>query len=283
MFSMTNTKNKLSFGFGNAKLSSSIATFSLPAGHACPFAKDCHSRADRHTGYITDGKHLQFRCFAASQECLYPSVRQSRWNNFTILKTAKSLEGMANLIQYSLPRGVSVVRVHVSGDFFSEIYFLAWLNVALNNPLVVFYGYTKATPFIVKYKKHLPPNFRFTASFGGTCDALIKKHDLKSAEVVFSNAEAENKGLEIDHDDSHAIYGNESFALLLHGTQPPGTAASLAWRSLIKQGIGGYNENSNTRQAERNTSVKLRVVLRNGKIYLPIVVKRSTKKEYARL
>lgn len=278
---MTNTKNKLSFGFGDAKLSTSIATFSLPAGHACPFAKNCHSWADRHTGYITDGKHLQFRCFAASQECLYPSVRQSRWNNFTMLKVAKSLEGMANLIQRSLPWGVTVVRVHVSGDFFSETYFLAWLNVALNNPLVVFYGYTKANPFLVKYKKHLPPNFRFTASFGGTADALIEKHDLKSAEVVFSTEEARRKGLEIDHDDSHAIYGNESFALLLHGTQPPGTDASKAWRALIKQGIGGYNENSNTRRPSADNSVKLRVVLRNGKVYLPVSVKRVTKKEYA--
>lgn len=239
---------KLKLGIGNAKLSKKIGTFSLPAGHSCPFAKDCLSKANRLTGKIIDGKHCRFRCFAASQEAVYPTLRQARWHNFDLLREAGTSYNMVKLIQKSLSE-LDFYRVHVSGDYWKESYFLAWLNVAYNNPTKTFYGYTKATPFLAKYRSHLPPNFRFTASKGGTCDNLIAKHNLKSAEVVFSVNEAESKGLEIDHDDSYAIGGTKSFALLLHGTQPPGTEASKAWVKLMRDGMGGYGDNNTFRKA----------------------------------
>lgn len=266
--------DKLRFGIGNAKLSKAIATFSLPAGWTCPFAKECYSKSNRLTGKILDGKHCKFRCFAASQECFQPSVRQQRWHNIDKLKEAKTLEAMTNLIQKSIPYGITMIRIHVSGDFWSEQYFLAWVNVAYNNPMITFYGYTKATPFLVKYKKYLPPNFRFAASKGGTCDNLIGKHRLKFAEVVFSTEEARRKGLEIDHDDSHCFNGSkESFALLLHGTQPPNTEASRAWSALQKLGIGGYGSSDNSRNIVYERPVSLYVTLKDGEIHLPQKVK----------
>ena len=240
-------KDKLIFGVGNAKLSKNIATFSLPAGHSCPFANECLSKANRITSKLTDGPNTRFRCFAASQENTYTSVRKARWKNFDLLREANSVENMAVLIQESIPKGFTLVRVHVSGDFYNERYFLAWLNVAYNNPQIIFYGYTKCLPFLIKYKKLIPSNFRFTASKGGKADHLINKHKLKYAEVVFSMDEAKKRGLEIDHDDSLAIYSSKSFGLLLHGTQPPGSEASRAWRKLIVDGIGGYSEKHNNR------------------------------------
>ena len=164
--------NLLKFGFGNAKISNSIATFSLPAGHTCPFAKECFSKADRITGKLIEGKHCRFRCFSASQENSYPNVRKARWHNFNILRKSKTVKGIGEIIQRSLPI-TRMVRIHVSGDFYSEQYFLAWVNVAINNPVVIFYGYTKAIPFLLKYKNELPSNFRFVASLGGTHDKQI--------------------------------------------------------------------------------------------------------------
>lgn len=251
-------KNALTFGNGNAKLSTAIATFSLPAGHSCPFAHDCLSKANRTTGKLTDGEHTRFRCFAASQEALYTNVRGSRWRNYELLKAAGTVEGMTELIQSSLPKGYTLIRVHVSGDFFSERYFLAWLNVSLNNPEITFYGYSKATPFLAKYKKHMPKNFLFTASLGGTKDELIAKHKLRSAEVVFSVKEAEDKGLEIDHDDSHAFKPGKSFALLLHGTQPVGSEAGKAW-ALIHKTIGGYGPDSKRKVEAKKPIVFLKL------------------------
>jgi hypothetical protein len=264
-----NKNTKLVFGRGNAKLSTAIVTFSLPAGHSCPFALDCLSKANRLDGKITDGKATVFRCFAASQEALFSNVRRSRWDNYELLKAAGSVEKMMALIQASLPKGYTYVRVHVSGDFYSEKYFLAWLNIALNNPLMVFYGYTKATPFLVKFKQYIPRNFRFTASKGGTRDNLISKHRLKSAEVVFSVKEAADKGLEIDHDDQHAITSDKSFALLIHGTQPAGSAAGKAWEK-VKKTVGGYGEGSKRYgMGEKAKKLVTFITIRDGELVLP--------------
>lgn len=263
-----NINTKLIFGSGNAKLSTAITTFSLPAGHSCPFARECLSKADKIDGKIIDGKHCKFRCFAASQETLLPSVRRARWKNFDLLRKESSVEKLSTIIQASLPIGTTFVRVHVSGDFFNEKYFLAWLNVALNNPLLTFYGYTKALPFLVKYKKYIPRNFRFTASKGGTCDNLISKHKLRSAEVMFSVKEAEEKGLQIDHDDSLAITAEKSFALLLHGTQPAGSLAGKAWQK-IKTTIGGYGENHKRGRMIVEKPLVVYITIKNGELCLP--------------
>lgn len=265
--------NKLSFGIGNAKLSQSIATFSLPAGHSCPFAKVCLSKVDKNTGRIKDGKHCQFRCFSASQENTYPPVKKSRWHNFNMLKKHKdNIALMAKDIQDSLPRGFNIVRVHVAGDFYGEKYFLAWLNVALNNPMIIFYGYTKAIPLFIKYKKQIPSNFRFTASKGGTCDNLIGKHHIKYAEVVFSVNEAKEKNLEIDHDDSLAFESNKSFALLLHGTQPPNSLASKAWVTMRKNGMGGYGTSPISRKMDVKKDLIIYININGNK---PLVKKTS--------
>ncbi len=263
---MNNNTNILKFGLGNAKLAPNIGTFSLPAGHTCPFAKECLSKANRLTGKIIDGQHCKFRCFAASQEMLFPTVRNARWHNFDLLREADTETKMAGLIQKSLPWGINIIRTHVSGDYYHAKYFFAWLNVALNNPHVTFYGYTKATPFLVEYKKYLPHNFRFTASKGGTCDSLIAKHKLKSAEVVFSVKEAKEKGLEIDHDDSHAFGDSGSFALLLHGMQPAGTEAAQAMTALKKEGITGYGKKNTFRKAIETREIFMHFTLSGGKV-----------------
>jgi hypothetical protein len=213
----------LSFGKRNAKLGKDIATFSLPAGFTCPKAHECLSKSNRETGKIKDGKHTQFRCFSASAEALYPNVRKSRWNNFEQLK-GKTVNDMVSLIDSSLPKH-KIIRVHVSGDFFSQDYFAAWMKVARKNPDKLFYAYTKCLSTWVKYwlVKDIPENFILTASYGGKEDYLIKEFNLRSAIVVYSVKEAEEKGLKIDHDDSLARDKSvKSFALLIHGIQPKG-------------------------------------------------------------
>ena len=80
------------------------------------------------------------------------------------------------------------------------------------------------------------------ASRGSSVDYLIDEYNLKTAEVVFSPADAEKKNLEIDHDDSHALSGKDSFALLLHGTQPKGSLASKAISTMKQNNIKfGYD------------------------------------------
>lgn len=230
----------LSFSRGNAKLGPSIHTFSLPAGHTCPGALHCLASADRATGRITDGAAQQYRCFSATDEARLPSVRESRWRNFELLRAARTREGMAALITQSLPRRAKVVRIHVGGDFFSEAYFLAWTDVARARADVRFYAYTKSLHLWRRLQEFVPDNLILTASLGGRFDGSAR--GLKTAQVVFAPEQAAALGLEIDHDDSHAYRGKDSFALLLHGTQAAGTSASGALQKLRAAGFTGYSE-----------------------------------------
>jgi len=84
-------------------------------------------------------------------------------------------------------------------------------------------------------KQHaLPSNLVLTASRGGKYDELIDLHAWKEAVVVYSEQEAIDKGLDVDHDDTHAAFGKKDFALLIHGTQPKGSAASEALQKIKK-------------------------------------------------
>lgn len=240
---MTDTKKTLlSFQHGNAKLTKDIAILSLPAGHTCPFAKDCRSSVDKVTGKLTDGPHTQFRCYATTAESMFPTIRKSRWTNLELLKQAGSAIGMANLIEQSLAgkKNIKFVRFHQSGDFFSQAYFDAWVTVARYHPEWTFYGYSKALPFWAKRLNDLPANFKIVASRGGTHDNLITMLGLRSVRVVYSEDEAKQAGLEIDHDDSHVWGYDKDFAIVLHGTQPANSEASKAWQKIKTEGNGGY-------------------------------------------
>jgi hypothetical protein len=226
----------LKFQQGNAKLGKNIFTFSLPAGHSCPFANDCLSKADKLTGKLTDGPNTKFRCFAASSEAVYPNVRLARWHNFDLLKKLSTNEASSLIIE-SLPKKANIVRVHVSGDFFNESYFLAWLQVAKLKPNVLFYAYTKSLVYWVNYIKEIPDNLVLNASEGGKLDAQILEHRLKFAKVVYSPEEAEKLGLSIDHTDEAAYKTKESFALLIHGQQPKGSKASQSIKDLKARNI----------------------------------------------
>lgn len=248
---------KFSPGKGNAKLASLgglVYTFSLPSGWTCPAAKDCLSKAvgmrdkgilNEKKYHIEDGKDTKFRCFSATQEVVYKAVREQRQYNFNMLMH-KSLGEMANLIAKSIPPSASVIRIHVGGDFFNKDYMKAWIAVANLLPHITFYAYTKSVNYWVELQAEvgIPANFKLNASRGGRHDNMIDTYNLKYAEVVYSEEEAAQKGLEIDHDDSHAFLQDKSFALLLHGVQPKGTIASAALKKLNGKGSYGKTKRS---------------------------------------
>lgn len=222
---------------------SQFYTFSLLSGHSCPFAHICKTKAIRENGktHIERGQHAILSCFSANAEALFPSVYDSRKHNFDALREAKTTKNMVKLIDNSLPKPLKtkggLLRIHVGGDFFSQSYFDAWLAVAKLYPQSVFYAYTKSIPYVVN-RLPLPANFRITASRGGKADELIDKYNLVNASIVFSLAEANQKGLELDHDDSHAVSNTVSFGLMIHGVQPAGSTASKAKHAYY--GKGGY-------------------------------------------
>ena len=229
-----------------------VYSLDLLSGWSCPFAHECKSKATE-TGEFTkagnprmkivDGKHTKFRCFSASQEALLPNVYSLRKGNFDALRDMH-INDMIHYLRTDLPKDAGIIRIHVAGDFFSADYMQAWYNVALMNPNVLFYAYTKSIRYWQFHIKEYPilDNLVLTASYGGSEDYLIQEYDLRSATVVFSESEANISGLEIDSDDSHAArpdLRNQSFALLIHGTQPKGSEAATALSAL--KGKGSYS------------------------------------------
>jgi hypothetical protein len=223
-----------------------IYSLDLLSGYSCPYAEKCLSKAvvqPNGKRKIKDGKKTEFRCFSASQEVQYTNVYNSRKHNFDLLRK-QNHEEMVKLINSSLPENAGIVRIHVAGDFFSLPYMHAWYTVAMLNPSVLFYAYTKSLRFWVGGINELPilHNFVLTASYGGRDDHMIDEFNLRSTKVVYSEAIAAVLGLDIDHDDSHAAkpsLRDQDFALLIHGTQPAGSQASVALKEL--KGKGSYS------------------------------------------
>jgi len=221
-----------------------VYSLDLLSGWSCPFANECLSKVHTINGKrkIVDGKHTQFRCFSASQEALYTNVYNARKHNYNLLKQLKTAKNMAQLLKNSLPKNIGICRIHVAGDFFNREYFKAWVILAMERQDILFYAYTKSIEYIAPFYHALPNNLVLTASYGGRDDNMIKKNNIRSATVVYSEHEAELLNLEIDHDDSHAAnpqLKHQNFALLIHGIQPKGSQAAVALKAL--KGKGSYS------------------------------------------
>lgn len=214
-------------------------SLSILSGHSCPQALTCLSKVHETNGKrkIVDGKSTTTRCFSATEEVAFTSVYNQRKHNFDLLRACKTEDDIYHLIDFSMRKSYDPFRIHVGGEFYNQRYFNAWLRFASDNPYRIFYAYTKSLPYWINRLGEIPSNFSLTASYGGRADNLIEKHNLKSAVIVNHPDEAERLGLEIDTDDSHAIWGTESFALLIHGTQPAGSVAGKALSRLNRENI----------------------------------------------
>lgn len=251
----------LKFSTGNAKLAPRLI-FSLPAGYSCPHAGVCKTMANRTTGEIYDLPQLNgsdwqdYRCFAAMAE-VRPNVREARWHNWDLIKQTLysdniPVAALADLISRSIeahqPKRkppYATCRVHESGDFWTEQYFKAWMLAARNHPDIRFYAYTKSLGMWHKNERIIPKNFFLTASVGGTLDYLLPKYPnvyKRIAHVVYSEQEARERNLQVDHDDE-LCFGDGPFALLVHGSQRAGSDAMKAITERKKAGaFVGYHK-----------------------------------------
>lgn len=82
------------------------------------------------------------------------------------------------------------IRLHDSGDFFSDEYLLVWLRIMENSPGVSFYCYTKE---VSRFKRlaegQAPDNFLWCYSLGGKEDHLLDLTSERHADV-FPDLEA---------------------------------------------------------------------------------------------
>jgi len=175
-----------------------VYEWNLPTGWTCPSAKECLVKVDKLTGKM-DNKSNAYKCYSASAE-RFPGVRTSRWNNLEQSKDSLP----------PLPKKCESVRIHASGDFYSQSYFDKWIDYCNENKDVEFWAYTKSLNYWVRRINDIPENLTLTASWGGKHDNLITEYNLKSAMVI-----AEMKyDKPIDYNDDVARQKDVSFYLL---------------------------------------------------------------------
>jgi hypothetical protein len=178
-----------------------VYEWNLPSGFTCPFALECLVKVDRHTGKF-DNQSNAYRCYSAMQE-RFPAVRNHRWTNFDYVRGG----GVP-----VLPKKAEAVRIHMSGDFYSQAYFDMWLGICEENPTIEFWAYTKSLNYWVNRLSEIPENLVLTASRGGKHDQLIEWHNLKNVEIIKKPEYA--KGRPIDTCDEQARIPNVNFCLL---------------------------------------------------------------------
>ena len=261
----------LGFSKGNVKLE--WPYFSLPAGYTCPFATVCKNFPAKWEGPIKGGKfkkpasweknvkpgpQAEIMCYAARAQGQYPGANIQAFKNLDLLKRMKTKEKMANLIiksmEYHGLANTDILRIHEAGDFFSQDYFDAWIEVAKKMPQTLFYAYTVSLPYYITRKNSLPKNFKVIASMDKHNEKFIMDNGLRYSRVVGTEEEARVLGLPIDVDDSIAWSSDDSFALVIHGSQPKGSEAAETLKQNRKSGLyDKIKQAKKSNQKKKNT------------------------------
>ena len=121
-------KTKLLSIGNNRKLGKKIGIFNLPQGVTCPGRTALCEKI----------------CYAAKAERLYKAAATMRVRNLDFISqygTDGFIAAMRDDIRNS---NVTMLRIHESGDFYSQTYLDAWVAIVASCPNVKFLAYTKS-------------------------------------------------------------------------------------------------------------------------------------------
>lgn len=136
-------------------------------------------------------------CYARNGTYRFPSVLAKHQDNLRrVLDELPQWEtDMVAELGARRFRGGKFVRVHDSGDFFSDDYTAAWLRVARAVSDVTFYAYTKE---VARFRRVVEPdrpdNFLYVFSKGGREDHLLDPDHDRIADVFPDEAAMEGTG-----------------------------------------------------------------------------------------
>ena len=210
---MTNAKN-LKWTEGNEKLVKTsgeayrVLGFGIPAdynfdgGNTCPAASACRGV-----------------CYAKQGRYIMAGVKNARLHNLNSFLSRGKLgfigDAIADLTRFV--KRYNVVRIHDSGDFFSQDYLDAWKAIASAFPAVIFYAYTKSHHLDIETNR--PLNLRITQSLGGKYDEMINLA-LSHARIFSSDADRLSANyIDGNESDIPAIEGEINIGLVYHGVR----------------------------------------------------------------
>tara|TARA_R110001632_G_scaffold33397_1_gene85422 strand:+ start:352 stop:969 length:618 start_codon:yes stop_codon:yes gene_type:complete len=140
----------------------------------CPFADAC----------------IKF-CYAKKGAYIWSNVAKVFEQRYELTKQKDFKEIMKNEI---IKKKVDFLRVHDSGDFYSNKYFLDWMQIAKSLPNVKFYAYTNSISIVKNNKDSIPQNFDFIFSDSGKQVNLIDKNKDRHTKIFKNEIELKNEG-----------------------------------------------------------------------------------------
>lgn len=154
--SANKSQGKTAVTFGNSKMS--IPMFSLPAIQCCP------------------GSTEQCRkfCYAMKAQRLFVQTREKRQRNYELSMTEHFEEIIISELGLSI---IPYVRIHDSGDFYSQEYLEKWYRIAEVYPERQFLAFTKN--FALDYSKRPKNLVIYYSIFADTDKEVIKNLDKK--------------------------------------------------------------------------------------------------------
>lgn len=115
-------------------------------------------------------------------------------------------------------RKIRIVRVHDSGDFYSQAYLESWMRIMETRSRTRFYAYTKMIPLFMN--RVLPDNFTVIYSLGGKFDRWIDVRSDKHAAVFSDEAAIARAGyVSAAHSDLVALSPARRIGLIYHGNE----------------------------------------------------------------
>jgi len=205
----------------NAKLFKTSKGKYRVLGFGIPADTDFTHKGEKHN---TCPKALACKavCYAKQGRYVMDNVVQARKHNLRMsLRPTFVRHMIADLNQMVVRSKVcrkpyNVVRLHDSGDFYSQEYLNAWATIAATFPDVIFYAYTKSLHLDMTA---IPSNLRITRSQGGKLDKLINLGLPNSR--IFSSHAARKREKYVDGNlsDIPAIEGKTSIGLMYHGNR----------------------------------------------------------------
>ena len=155
-----------------------VFNFGIPAYKSasgkvtCPFADKC----------------VKY-CYAQKGAYNWGNVKPAFERRYEISKQDDFVEIMVSEI---LKKKVDYLRIHDSGDYYSNEYIYKWFAIANALPHVRFYSYTKSIPLFLD--KKIPENLDIIFSEGSKKDELIDVSIHRHSRIFSDKSELEHAG-----------------------------------------------------------------------------------------
>lgn len=157
-----------------------VLNFGIPAYKSetgkvtCPFADEC----------------IKY-CYARKGSFRWPNTINAYEKRFRIARSP-DFESIMNAAL--LVKNPHFVRVHDSGDYFSEKYMDRWFSIMRDNPGIKFYSYTNSVLLMKHYDGETPENFDIIFSTDGKQREHVDKSTDRHAVIFKTVEELESAG-----------------------------------------------------------------------------------------